>query len=343
MKKKLRDMESAILHGIDFESWFLEFEELVKDREVDVVSRMLIVAARLGFKNFENKNKVFEAAELFGAHFMPVHFYSPIPNTASLKESSHFKQSFSDLPILQLSDLELSKLLEEMLPYANELLSVPESGLPITNPEGTEYFLNNPAFGAGDAFLLYGFLRKLKPNRIIEIGSGYSTLMGLQALSKNGSGRYMCIEPYPEKSILSLSQSGTIDLLAMQIQDFDLTIIKNLTPGDVLFIDSTHVVASGSDVVFEVLKILPIVPSGVYVHIHDIFYPYEYPESWVIEKKLFWTEQYLLLAFLTSNPHWKIIASNNWIGNNPTLAEKFLTSFTNLKVAGGGSLWLQRL
>jgi hypothetical protein len=343
MKKRKSEMELALLRGDNFESWFSNFEELVKNHEVEVVSRMLIVAARLGFKNFETKNSVFEAAELFGAHFLPVHFYSPIPNTGQLKGSPHFLENFSNLPILQSSDSEVIELLEQMRPYAAELRSIPENGLPITDSLGVDYFLDNPAFGPGDAFLLYGFLRKLKPKRVVEIGSGYSTLMGLKALAKNGSGRYVCIEPYPANAILKLAHADTIELLPIQIQGIDLSRIESLTSGDVLFIDSTHVVASGSDVVFEILNILPRVPSGVYVHIHDIFYPFDYPESWVIEKKLFWTEQYLLIAFLTSNPNWKIIVSNNGIGNNPALSEKFLSIFNNLKIAGGGSLWIQRL
>jgi predicted O-methyltransferase YrrM len=168
-------------------------------------------------------------------------------------------------------------------------------------------------YESGDAEYLFSIIRKFKPKKIIEIGSGYSTLILLEALKKNKleDKQYecvlTCIEPYEKPWLEKLEE----DLLREKVEDIDLNFFNILSENDIFFIDSSHVIRPQGDVLFELLQILPSLNKGVLIHIHDIFSPKDYPESWIIKDHRLWNKQYLLEAFLTCNSSFEIIGSLN--------------------------------
>lgn len=170
-----------------------------------------------------------------------------------------------------------------------------------------QYYVNNGAFESVDGEIYYCMIRYFKPKRIIEIGSGNSTYLAAQALLKNKeeygrNAELIAIEPYPN-DILRKGFPGLLKLIVARGQDIDLSEFKKLKENDILFIDSSHVLKIGGDVKYEYLEILPRLNKGVLVHIHDVFLPAEYPKTWVLNDYQFWTEQYLLQAFLAFIAH----------------------------------------
>ncbi|MEW6491544.1 MAG: class I SAM-dependent methyltransferase [Cyanobacteriota bacterium] len=166
-----------------------------------------------------------------------------------------------------------------------------------------------------DAAIYYAILREIKPQRIIEIGCGYSTQIASLALARNQQEghevKIICIEPYPQSQLTEAKLD--IQLIQEQVENIDLQIFEQLSAGDILFIDSTHTVKFGSDVCREILEILPVISSGVWIHFHDIFFPYDYPPQWLIEERRAWSEQYMLEAFLAYNPHFEVVLANHWL------------------------------
>jgi predicted O-methyltransferase YrrM len=302
-----------------------------------VALKLLFVAAGLAFKSQERKLAVFWEAEQFGAHFLPVHFYSPLPSKAEIPESA-YSVRFDHAPGLLLDPDFHRELLLGLVGYAAELKDVPASSEP------TRFHWNNPAFAPGDAVLYYGILRLLRPRSVIEIGCGYSSLLCLQALERSGAGALTCIEPYENAMLTAVAQSPRVKVLSSPVQSVSMDTFENLEAGDILFIDSSHVSKIGSDVNFEVFQVLPRLKPGVVVHVHDIFLPWDYPRRWVEDLAIFWNEQYVLAAFLALNPYFDLLVSNQFSAREasvrPALNE--LTKASGAQVEGGGSLWFVR-
>lgn len=194
--------------------------------------------------------------------------------------------------------------------FVHELEDIPQS-----KTGSTEFYLNNGSYGSGDAEYWYQMIRTVKPRRIYEIGSGHSTLMAIKAVKKNieqdntYTCEHICIEPY---EMPWLEHTG-VSVIRQKVEDVDLALFSKLEENDVLFIDSSHMIRPQGDVLFEYLEILPSLPKGVIVHIHDIFSPKNYPRTWLEDEVLFWNEQYLLEAFLSHNNSWEIIGSLNYL------------------------------
>ena len=203
---------------------------------------------------------------------------------------------------VNLREEEQVSLLEELSFYKIEYDAFPEK--PTDKP--WEFYTGQRTFNCVDAQSLYAMVRKLKPKRMIEIGSGFSTFITAQALRKNEeenpahSCNFTAIEPYPNP-IISAGFPGLTELKKAKAQEVDPAYFSDLQEGDILFIDSTHTLKIGGDVKHEILEILPKLNKGVIVHIHDVFLPYEYPKNWAMTYKWFWAEQYLLHAFLYDN------------------------------------------
>lgn len=165
---------------------------------------------------------------------------------------------------------------------------------------------------------MVSLIRLKKPKRIIEIGSGHSTLMAIKAISENKKHDntytcdHMCIEPY---EMTWLEKSG-VTVVREKVENVDISFFSTLESNDILFIDSSHIIRPEGDVVFEYLQLLPILKKGVIVHVHDIFSPRNYLNSWIKDDMKFWNEQYLLEAFLTHNSSWKVIGSLNYLHHN---------------------------
>src|SRR6185503_1524888 len=174
-----------------------------------------------------------------------------------------------------------------------------------------EFEFNNGFFSGLDAAVYYGLIRHLKPRRIIEIGGGYSTRMAAKALSANQQGTLTCIDPFPEDRLLRADLD--VELITKRVEEIDVEFFSCLEANDILFIDSSHTVKFGSDVCYEFLEILPRLAAGVWVHVHDVFFPHDYPAEWLIEQRLALNEQYLLQAFLTFNSSFSVQLANYWL------------------------------
>jgi hypothetical protein len=247
----------------------------------------------------------FRALQRLGINVTPNHYYWPIPDVAGLERREWHSGM---LP----TDLHLKKqlrLLKKITAAYRSEWSFPEAP---SNFGGYHY--NNGLFETVDAEMAYSLVRRFKPPRIIEIGSGFSTRLMARALEANEGegccGELITIDPSPQR----LPANGLLNrvtVIARPVQDVDLALFRSLTQNDVLFIDSSHVVETGSDVVREYLEILPTLPRGVLVHVHDIFLPSDYPRDMVVKNLCFWSEQYLLQAFLSFNSSFEVVWSSS--------------------------------
>ncbi len=262
----------------------------------------------------------------------PGHFYSP--QTSGLDRARALRLAGGDVAGLGLGvDLGAGR----QLTLAAEMGPVLAEPLP-----GPRYRPANPMFGPADAAIYRAMLRKLRPARIVEIGSGYSTAVALDETDGPGGLeelRLTCVEPYPARllGLLKPRDSGRVTIVRAAVQDAGFDVFGQLAPGDVLFIDSTHVVKAGSDVVWLFLRMLPGLPPGVIVHVHDIFWPFEYPSAWLAERRD-WTEVYLLHAFLAGNSSWEIMFFGSWLWcEHPALVPLALAA------EQPGSIWLRKV
>lgn len=204
------------------------------------------------------------------------------------------------------------KMLERFT-FAEELADIPQE-----KPDALKFYLNNSAFGPGDAEYWYQLIRAAKPRRIVEVGSGNSTLMAIIAICKNRDEEpnyqceHVCIEPY---EMPWLEQTG-VSVERKKVEDMGVQYFSRLQENDILFIDSSHIIRPQGDVLFEYLEVLPSLNKGVIVHVHDIFSPRDYPDEWLKNEVRFWNEQYLLEAFLSDNANWRILGALNYLHHN---------------------------
>lgn len=251
------------------------------------------------------RGRAFEETQRDGLHILPVHYYSPVPDTEALPRSLWAQTQ--PTPGVELDIEEGFALLEELAEgFRDEYTKIATRG----KIDG-RFHIDNPAFSRGSAEVLYAMIRKLRPKRILEIGSGHTTLLFAEAIERISNDddspcAMTCIEPYPP-DYLSPPPPQVSRFISDPLQTVEQSTFDELEAGDFLFIDSTHVVNIGSDVVYEYLHILPRLAPGVIVHIHDIFIPHEYPEDWIRKKRFFWNEQYLLQAFLSLNDAYEVI------------------------------------
>lgn len=180
-----------------------------------------------------------------------------------------------------------------------------------------DFDINNGTFESGDAEFLYQTVRYLEPETIIEIGSGNSTKIIRKALevnAKNGAVpcKHICIEPYENDWLKEFSD---IELVKQKIEEFKFE-WGNLRENDLVFIDSSHMIRPQGDVLKLYLEIIPILPKGVVVHIHDIFTPRDYLDSWIRRQKIFWNEQYLLEVLIQNTTRYRVLAALNHLKNH---------------------------
>ena len=274
----------------------------------------------------------------FRAHsaFPAGHFYSPVPSdedvAAALRRTpADFEGNGIDLHLPE--QMQLLQLLAEMYP------SIPfkEQGAP-----GFRYRYDNGTYAYGDAIMLHLMIRWLRPQRIIEVGSGNSSCVTLDTNQHFFNNQIRCtfIEPFPAFVQSLLKPDDQIDLLPARLQDVDLAVFDTLERRDILFIDSTHVSKLNSDVNRLFFEILPRLNPGVFVHIHDIFPGFEYPEQWLREGRA-WNEQYLLRAFLQYNDHFHIRLFPGLLANYDRAW--FEKNMPLVLSNPGGALWIEKL
>ncbi|TCK18102.1 methyltransferase family protein [Thiogranum longum] len=271
--------------------------------------------------------KTWKLWEYLGVHLVPNHFYWPIGDTRKLEEFDFDKKFPMDGVNI---DLELSReIVERIGSYRDEYEPI---------------HVNCGYASNGDGSILYGMIRDLKPRKVIEVGSGYSTTIIEHAMKKNNCGKIVSIEPYPKPVLRDIvSTSANVELIESKVENVDQKIFQDLGEGDVLFIDSSHVVDIGNDVHYLYLHLLPKIPVGTIIHIHDIRYPYEYPREWVLGAKKFWAEQYLLHMFLAFNDSFEVLFASNYYFQNHK--EDLVSACVGLDINSDGwpgSFWLRR-
>jgi hypothetical protein len=209
--------------------------------------------------------------------------------------------------------------------------------------DGLRYGFENSFFSYGDAIGLYSMLRKLEPRRVVEVGSGHSSAVMLDTNDRflSGRARFTFIDPYPQRlqSLLAEGDQSRHEVIATDVQQVPLVHFESLEPNDILFIDSSHVIKVGSDVGYLLSVVLPSLKPGVVVHFHDIFWPFEYPESWLMDGRA-WNEAYALKAFLQFNSTFEILFFNSYLSvHHKDVLERHLPLFLKNP---GGSIWLRK-
>lgn len=270
----------------------------------------------------------------------PGHFHSAIPSRKSLKkrEAAIWNQPQRTIPGIDLREDEQLKLLHQFEAYYAEQPWSP------TRSASNRYYFENGFYCHSDGLFLYYMMRHFRPKRIMEAGSGFSTAAMLDVNERffENSIELTCIEPHPERlqSLLRQEDRKRIVLLDTELQDVPLQQFQSLEAGDFLFIDSTHVLKIGSDVHYLLSQILPSLQPGVYVHIHDIFYPFQYPRTWVMDSGMCWNEAYALQAFLQFNNAFQIVMFNTFLEefHKAWFEEKMPLCLRNK----GGSIWIRR-
>ena len=269
----------------------------------------------------------------------PGHYYSPVPALADIRrdEARIFGPWPRTIAGIDMREAEQLELLESFVPFYKTMPFQHEPSA------GLRYHFNNPSYAYSDAVMLHCMLRKLHPQRLIEIGSGFSSCVSLDTNERFFEGRMQTtfIEPYPDllRSLIRPEDRQRTTIIEKRLQDVELSLFDTLQAGDVLFVDSTHVSKIDSDVNRIFFEILPRLARGVHVHFHDIFYPFEYPKEWIYSGRA-WTEMYMLRTFLQFNSAYRIVLMNTFMEgfHEAFFAEKMPLCLVNR----GGSIWLER-
>jgi hypothetical protein len=321
--KARRDIESA-------PAALREIADEVKRGNIEISELSRFIAAVIPFclRSTEHR-ELFLNWEKHGFHVTPVHFYEPIPDTQSLPETLWSEPS--ELVGIDMNEsMQLDLLRNHFSKFRGEYETV--SAEP---PPGQLW-----PFRGTDVLVAYCMVRHFQPRRIIEVGSGFSSLVLGQAAAKNKTSSLICIDPFPGELLRNGSIPALQSLIETKVQDLDLEFFSQLDPGDILFIDSSHAVKIGGDVNYLFLEVLPRLNPGVIVHVHDIFFPFEYRRHWVLDEFRFWTEQYLLQAFLTFNSEFEVLLANYYLSRYHK--EHLRAAFPDLPRWIGGSFWMRR-
>ena len=271
--------------------------------------------------------------------FPPGHYYSPIVSVEDLKKREAEiwnKKDQEKILGINLNTIEQLKLVKELAEYYDEM--------PFNNVRNkNRFYFDNDFYEYTDGIFLYSMMRHFKPEQIIEIGSGFSSALMLDTnqLFFNNKINMTFIEPYTDRlhSLITTDDTKSTTIIEKEVQSVPLNTFEKLNKGDILFVDSTHVAKTGSDVNYILFEILPRLNKGVLIHFHDIFYPFEYPKEWVFQGRN-WNENYFLKSFLMYNNEFKIILFGDYL-------HKFQSEVFNKMSAclknSGGNLWLEKL
>lgn len=300
--------------------------------EKEIISQLeaLGYIEKIDFVTLADFNRRFGKLQFFPSG----HFYSPIPDVLEIQEPDYFSRLPKALDGINLNAKYQIKLFSDF----KELL------VRFKNDYQTNKFerfrLDNYYFEEFDASILYSMMLSEKPKKIIEVGSGFSSalMLDIKKVYQLDDLELTFIEPFPERleSLLEKEDYEQVTIYKDKVQFVDFEIFSSLKEGDILFIDSSHVSKIGSDVNYIFFEILPKLKPGVRIHFHDIFYPFEYPEKWVFEGR-FWSEAYLLRAFLQYNQQFQITLWNDYLFSEHK--ERFGDT---LEGNSGASIWLRK-
>lgn len=267
------------------------------------------------------------------------HFYSPYPDLAEVarRDSALFGPPPQEIPGVDLREDAQLRLLHELAKF------YPDQPFTAHKRPALRYFFDNPNYTYGEAIVLYCMIRHLRPRRIVEVGSGYSScaILDTNDLAFDGSIECAFIDPHPEllTSLVGDDERRRLQILPIPLQEVESGWFARLGKGDILFVDSSHVSKIGSDVNHLFFAILPALNDGVYVHFHDVPYPFEYPKEWIFQRRA-WNEAYLLRAFLQYNAAFTVEFFNSFVGrfHRDAMARAMPLAMTN----PGTSLWLRK-
>jgi hypothetical protein len=280
------------------------------------------------------------SAATIPASFPNGHFYSPVVDPATLDPSALWPDA-PEVVGIDFNDASHIEILKQAFPRFASLYDYPDRLE--ESPTLTRFFTENSQFSWLDARTLFVMLHLLRPRRIVEVGSGYSSLL-MSDVNERFFDRGIdltCVEPYP-RPFLAHGLPEVSRLLTARVQEVGLDLFAGLEAGDVLFIDSSHVAKTGSDVNFLFFEVFPRLAPGVYVHVHDIFLPHEYPRDWVMELNRSWNEQYLLRALLQGGCAFEVVFGCSYAYSRfPELVVAALNRPDGAGF-GGGSFWMRR-
>ena len=272
-------------------------------------------------------------------HVPPGHFYSPI--CEGTEAGAHLARiraaAPNSLPGIATDQVAMAAFWNVLLPLLN---SAP---FPDEPTEGFRYNYSNPAYAWGDGSILHAMIRYFRPSRIIEVGSGWSSACTVDTVERFLDRRcdLTFIDPHPDLAMKTVGQTRPgLRIIGQKLQGVDLAVFDALDANDILFIDSTHVLKTGSDVCIELFEILPRLKPGVVVHFHDMFWPFEYPTSWVVEENRSWNELQAVRAFLYENRAWDILWFTDYMMHVDR--EMLVSTYPRMLLNSGGALWIQR-
>lgn len=271
------------------------------------------------------------------AEFVPRgHYYSPLPaieDAAAFSERISRRSPHEPLPGI---DLNGEAQRERLARIRSDEATFDWPAEPRAD---RRFYTNQGFFNIADALTLYSIMTWARPRRIVEIGSGFSSALMLDTrdMSLDAGVALEFVEPYPDRlaRLLRPSDAATTALHRARMQDLPIDLFTRLEANDILFVDSSHVSRAGSDVNFILFEILPRLKPGVLVHVHDVFWPFEYPARW-FRRGMAWNEAYLLRAFLTCNDSFEIYF---WA---PYAARLDPSPATAVRLEDGQSIWIRR-
>ena len=270
------------------------------------------------------------------------HFYSPVVDRREAAAQADALWPDAPPEILGIDfDPEghqriIDNIIQPLLPGFDYFAPAPRTHSPLAFPP------DNDQFSGADALMLYCFMRHYAPRRIIEIGSGYSTLLMRDVNRRflDSAVRIECIEPYPRAFLRD--PAIDVELRVAPAQTVPLAVFSELAAGDILFIDSSHVSKTGSDVNHIFLDILPRLADGVIIHVHDIFLPEEYPKDWVFAGRRSWNEQYLLRALLMGSTDYRVLYAVHYANLHFANRLDSVVDDSLLPHRAGSSFWLRK-
>ncbi|MFK8011970.1 MAG: class I SAM-dependent methyltransferase [Marinicellaceae bacterium] len=273
----------------------------------------------------------------------PGHFYSPVVNPHDITpRQDQIWPEKPDIKGIDFNEHYHQKVLQEFYPKYISQYNYVESH--DQTHSDNEYYTQNSQFSWLDSRTLFVLLNQWQPKKMIEVGSGFSSLLtaNVNHTLLNDGIDFTCIEPYP-RDFLKKKIPGLNNVVIEKVEDVDKKVFTNLQAGDILFIDSSHVSKTGSDVNFLFFEILPILNKGVKIHIHDIFFPHDYLKEWVIDENRSWNEQYLLRALLMFSDTFKVLFGCSYAQHKyPDLVVKAL-NHKDKHGFGGGSIWIEKI
>lgn len=270
------------------------------------VSLVMLLYRKFGSHKLPISKKILN---LIGVFPLTDHYYEPQFNYDKIVKSFYENRN---LPGINYNIIEQKKNISNLI-YKNELIDL---NLKKKSPN-YKFKIDNKFFGPGDSEIYYQIIRHIKPRNILEIGSGHSTLIALEAIKKNEENdkiktNMTCIEPYENQWLNDLN----VPIIRKKIEDIEENYFLRLKDSDILFIDSSHIIRPQGDVLKLFLEILPKLNKGVIVHIHDIFTPKNYPHQWLVKENKFWNEQYLVEALMMNENKFQIYLMLNYLKNN---------------------------